>query len=78
MERRSANTGKLEQVLKPPLWTQHADFVNPWEFVALLEQSRGLREFDAMLEVKAKDLALLRLREDLRRFAPDWANIDEG
>ena len=70
MERRNGSTGRLEQVLKPPLWTQHADFVNPWEFITLLEQARGLRDFDVMLEVKAKDLALLRLREDVRRFAP--------
>ena len=33
----------------------------------------GLPEFDVMLEVRAKDLALLQLREDLRRFAPDLA-----
>jgi len=30
-------------------------------------------EFDVMLEAKAKDLALLRLRPDLLRYAPDVA-----
>jgi UV DNA damage endonuclease len=30
-------------------------------------------EFDVMLEAKAKDLALLRLRSDLARIAPDVA-----
>lgn len=66
-------TGRRKRMLKPPLWTQHADFVNPFEFHAFLEASAGTRDFDVMLEVKAKDLALLRLREDLRRFFPSWA-----
>jgi UV DNA damage endonuclease len=30
-------------------------------------------DFDAMLEAKAKDLALVRLRLDLLRYAPDVA-----
>jgi UV DNA damage endonuclease len=34
---------------------------------------RDLPAFDVMLESKQKDLALLRLREDLRRYAPDLA-----
>ncbi len=72
-ERRQANNG-TERVLKPPLWTQHADFVNPWEFITFLDQTAGLRDFDVMLEVKAKDLALLRLREDLKRFAPAYGD----
>lgn len=69
-ERRDADNQR-QHVLKPPLWTQHADFINPWEFIAFLEQASGLRDFDVMLETKAKDLALLHLREDLRRFAPE-------
>jgi UV DNA damage endonuclease len=72
-ERRNPSTGREERVLKPPLWTQHADFIQPWEFIAFLEQTAGLQEFDVMLETKAKDLALLRLREDLREKAPAWA-----
>mgnify|MGYP005832673265 CR=1 FL=1 len=72
-ERRQPN-GRPQQVLKPPLWTQHADFINPWEFIAFLDQTAELRDFDVMLEVKAKDLALLRLREDLKRFAPAYGN----
>ncbi len=70
-EKRGANNQR-EHVLKPPLWSQHADFINPWEFIAFLEQATGLRGFDVMLETKAKDLALLRLREDLNRFAPEY------
>jgi UV DNA damage endonuclease len=32
-----------------------------------------LLPFDVMLEAKARDLALLQLRDDLLRFAPDLA-----
>ena len=38
----------------------------------MMRQLEGL-EFDVMLEAKAKDLALLRLRSDLARIAPDVA-----
>jgi UV DNA damage endonuclease len=38
----------------------------------MMRQLEGL-EFDVMLEAKAKDLALLRLRTDLARVAPDVA-----
>ncbi len=31
----------------------------------------GLPDFDIMLEARARDLALLRLRADLRQYAPD-------
>jgi UV DNA damage endonuclease len=37
-----------------------------------MRMAEGL-EFDVMLESKAKDLALLRLRSDLSRYAPDVA-----
>ena len=37
-----------------------------------MRAARGL-DFDVMLEAKAKDLALLRLRPDLLRYAPDVA-----
>jgi UV DNA damage endonuclease len=66
--------GQSRQVLAPQAG-QHADFINPFEFVALLAAARGLPPFDIMLEAKAADLALLRLREDLRRYAPDIAAL---
>jgi UV damage repair endonuclease len=47
-------------------------FVNPFEFIAFLDAARGLPPFDVMLEAKAADLALLRLRDDLRRYAPEY------
>jgi UV DNA damage endonuclease len=59
------------QVLAPRAG-QHSDFVNPFEFAAFLSAARGLPPFDVMLEAKAGDLALLRLRDDLRRYAPEY------
>jgi UV DNA damage endonuclease len=55
-----------------PVFTGHADFCNPFEFATFMRVAEGL-EFDVMLEAKAKDLALLRLRPDLLRYAPDVA-----
>jgi UV DNA damage endonuclease len=61
--------------IKAPSWTEHSDFVNPFEFIAFMRLAEGLRPFDVMLEAKARDLALIKLREDLCRFAPDLARI---
>ena len=72
-KRKNRATGKAETALLPPLWTGHADFVNPFEFAMFLRQVEGLK-FDVMLEAKAKDLALLRLRRDLPRYVPDQAS----
>jgi UV DNA damage endonuclease len=57
--------------LRHARWSNHSDYVNPFEFIDFLRSAAGLREFDVMLEVRAKDLALLQLREDLARFAPN-------
>lgn len=54
-------------VLEAPLLRQHADYVDPWTFADFLEPLADL-DFDVMLEAKAKDLALLRLRQDLERL----------
>jgi UV DNA damage endonuclease len=72
VERMNRKTGKKEEVLQAPIWTGHADFNHPFEFISFLRQMQDL-EFDVMLEAKAKDLALLRLRQDLLRYAPDVA-----
>ncbi len=62
-----------ERRLAMPLPNQHSDFVNPFEFIDLLQAAHAarLRPFDIMLEVKANDLALLRLRAQLQQFAPE-------
>jgi len=65
-------TARVKTVLRPPIWTGHADFTNPFEFATFMRMAEGL-VFDVMLEGKSKDLSLLRLRPDLLRFAPDVA-----
>ena len=72
IKRKNRQTNRREIVLLPPLLSGHADYNNPFEFVTMMRQLEGL-EFDVMLEAKAKDLALLRLRSDLIRVAPDVA-----
>ncbi len=60
-----------------PLPNQHADFLNPFECIELLRmaQAHNLRPFDILLEVKAHDLALLRLRAQIAHFAPELAPL---
>lgn len=70
--KRKDKSGKVKPVLLPPVFTGHADFCNPFEFATFMRTAAGL-PFDVMLEAKAKDLALLRLRGDLLRYAPDVA-----
>ena len=63
---------RTKTVLLPPIWTGHADFTNPFEFARFMRDAAGL-DFDVMLEGKAKDLSLAKLRPDLLRYAPDVA-----
>jgi UV DNA damage endonuclease len=60
--------------IKTPTWTEHGDYVDPFAFIAFLRLASGLPDYDIMLEAKARDLALLQLRRDVRRFAPDLAD----
>jgi UV DNA damage endonuclease len=64
-----------QRYLQMPLPNQHSDFIDVFQFIDLLRSARAanLRPFDIMLEAKGKDLALLRLREQIARFAPDLA-----
>ncbi len=48
-----------------PQLRAHADLIDPIGFEAFLRDAPAGRDFDIMLEAKAKDLALLRLREQL-------------
>jgi UV DNA damage endonuclease len=70
--RKNRKTGKRETVYAAPVWTGHADFCNPFEFASFMRMAEGL-EFDVMLESKAKELALIRLRPDMLRYAGDVA-----
>jgi len=75
-ERRDAMSGQVRHRTRPPQPTQHADYVDPFAFADFLcaASNSGTRAFDIMLEAKARDLALLRLREDMARFAPGCAS----
>jgi UV DNA damage endonuclease len=70
--KKSRKTGKKQTVLVPPLATQHGDYANAFEFCSFMREAQDF-QFDVMLESKAKDLAVLRLRRDMLRFAPDVA-----
>ncbi len=55
-------------------WTYHSDYVNPFEFIDFMRNAWSLPPFDIMLEVRAKDMALIQLRRDLAHYAPDVAS----
>ena len=68
---RTDQAGTKSRALRQPRLCQHADLVDPFAFIDLLRQAATGRDFDVMLECKAKDVALLRLREQLARLSPD-------
>jgi UV DNA damage endonuclease len=70
LKRRNRKTRKVELVLQPPIWTGHADYNNPFETINWLRSIAHL-DTDIMLESKAKDLSLIRLRNDLACYAPE-------
>ncbi len=72
LKRKDGKTRKVKTVNVAPIWTGHADYVHPFEFMGFM---RGIadRDFDVMIEAKAKDLALIRLRPDMLRYAPEVA-----
>jgi UV DNA damage endonuclease len=72
MKRKVKGTKRLKTVQVAPVWTGHADYVHPFEFVSFMRLAGDL-DFDVMLEAKMKDFALIRLRPDLLRYAPDVA-----
>jgi UV DNA damage endonuclease len=64
-ERRVRQGRRVERRLVLPQLRAHADLVDPIGFEHFLRDVARGRDFDVMLEAKAKDLALLRLREQL-------------
>ena len=72
VKRKDPKTGKSRLTYIAPVWTGHADFCNPFEFITFMRMAEGL-VFDVMLESKSKDLALIRLRADLVKYAPEIA-----
>lgn len=73
VERHDPQRGRRRWLLSPPRPGHHADFLNVWEFADFVGAAAGVRDFDIMLEAKASDLALLRLRHDLARYVPEVA-----
>ncbi len=69
--RKSGKAGKMETYQTAPDLRLHSDYVNPFEFLYFLEKAEGLRPFDVMVESKAKDLAVLKLRRDLAKYGPE-------
>ena len=74
LEERTRRVGRrVERSWVLPQLRAHADLIDPIAFEHFLRETSGVRDFDVMLEAKAKDLALLRLREQLagRGLAPE-------
>jgi UV DNA damage endonuclease len=69
MEERKRRVGRrVERTWVLPPLRAHADLIDPIAFEHFVtEAAHGARDFDVMLEAKGKDLALLRLREELGR-----------
>jgi UV DNA damage endonuclease len=57
--------------LRLPRTIQHADLIDPFAFIAFLRALPDRPLPDVMLECRGKDLALLRLRKQLARRAPE-------
>ena len=64
-ERRRRVGRRVERKLILPDLRLHADMVDPVAFGQFLQHTASGLRFDVMLEAKAKDLAVLRLREQL-------------
>jgi UV DNA damage endonuclease len=66
MEERKRKVGRrIERSWVLPQLRAHADVIDPIGFEHFLRETAAGLEFDVMLEAKAKDLALLRLRDQM-------------
>ena len=73
-ERRKRVGRRVERSLVVPELRAHADLIDPISFEHFIGETGSGMDFDVMLEAKAKDLALLRLREQLAdRTEAAWA-----
>jgi UV DNA damage endonuclease len=74
-ERRKRVGRRVERNPVLPDARLHADLIDPIAFEQFLRHTAAGLDFDVMLEAKAKDLALLRLREQLEArgiLFPSW------
>ena len=69
-ERRRRVGRRVERSVVLPQLRAHADLIDPIAFGQFLAGPAAGLDFDVMLEAKAKDLALLRLREQLAAKRP--------
>lgn len=67
-EKAADGDAEVERLRTAP-WRNHSDYINPFEFIDFLRAAQGCRGFDIMIEAKAKDRAVLRLREDVAWYA---------
>lgn len=75
VEERARRVGRrVEHALVLPPLRAHADLIDPIAFEAFLRGPAAGLAFDVMLEAKAKDVALLRLREQLLARGFGWAD----
>ncbi len=66
MEERKRKVGRrVEKTWVLPQLRAHADVIDPIAFEQFLRETAAGLDFDVMLEAKAKDLALLRLRDQM-------------
>ncbi|MDP9135926.1 MAG: UV DNA damage repair endonuclease UvsE [Actinomycetota bacterium] len=78
VETRRIRVGRrVESRIVLPQLRAHADLIDPIGFEQFLLDAPAGRDFDVMLEAKAKDLALLRLRDQLaeRGFTADRGRV---
>jgi UV DNA damage endonuclease len=76
MEERRRRAGRrVERSWALPPLRAHADLIDPIAFEHFVTETAAGLDFDVMLEAKGKDLALLRLREQLgaRGLDPEGA-----
>lgn len=65
-ERKVRRGRRVERTVVLPQMRAHADLIDPLSFELFLRHTATGLDFDVMLEAKSKDLALIRLREQLR------------
>jgi UV DNA damage endonuclease len=76
VEQQDAMSSRMRHRTRAPRPSQHADYVDPFAFSDFLRTALKVaeRRFDIMLEARARDLALLRLREQMVEFSPGVAS----
>src|SRR5690349_2392150 len=76
MEERKRRVGRrVERSWVLPQLRAHADMIDPIGFEHFVRETAAGLDFDVMLEAKAKDLALLRLREQLAARGVDLDDV---